>query len=65
MSAKRKASTLGLNRRVRARREEEWDPEPEDVEASSSDGDVSEEDVAGEQDEEQDDMTSESGSEVS
>lgn len=38
MSSKRKSTSLGLERRVRARREEEWEPE-----LSASDEDSGEE----------------------
>ncbi|POR33348.1 rRNA biogenesis protein RRP36 [Tolypocladium paradoxum] len=49
MSSKRKLPSLGLERRVRARREEQWEPEPE-AEKESSGDEVSEEGVDGESD---------------
>lgn len=46
MSSKRKLPSLGLERRVRARKEEKWEPEPE-AEVESSGDEVSEEGVDG------------------
>lgn len=47
MSSKRKLPFLGLGRRVRARRDEEWEPEADSGHESSG-GDVSDEGVGGE-----------------
>ncbi|OAA71591.1 hypothetical protein ISF_02142 [Cordyceps fumosorosea ARSEF 2679] len=51
MPPKRKAQPLGLNRRVRPRREEDWNLEPESESQQTDDDDVSEEDI-GEQESE-------------
>lgn len=62
MSSKRKATSLGLERRVRARREEEWDPELSANDEDSGE-EVSEEgDDSSEEDRGSDEQ--ESGSEV-
>ena len=42
MSSKRKTPSLGLERRVRARREEQWEPEPESDVDSEDDSPVEE-----------------------
>ena len=70
MAPKRKLPSLGLERRVRARKEEKWEPEP-DVEASSEDDDdefVSEEETGrrrlADDGSEEDEDDSQSGSEV-
>ena len=68
MPPKRKIPSLGLERRVRARKEEKWEPEP-DSEAESSGSEVSEEGVDGRESDEEDgsapsDDESQSGSEV-
>ncbi|GJN86060.1 pre-rRNA processing protein [Purpureocillium lilacinum] len=67
MPPKRKIPSLGLERRVRARKEEKWEPEP-DSEAESSGSEVSEEGVDGRESDEEDgsapsDDESQSGSE--
>ncbi|KAM4056037.1 rRNA biogenesis protein RRP36 domain-containing protein [Hirsutella rhossiliensis] len=49
MSSKRKQSSLGLERRVRARREDDWEPEP-GSEGESSQDDLSEERTGGDDD---------------
>lgn len=62
MSSKRKATSLGLERRVRARREEEWEPELSASDDDSGD-EVSEQgDDSGDDDRDSDEQ--ESGSEV-
>ncbi|KAM0247005.1 hypothetical protein ACHAQJ_010005 [Trichoderma viride] len=60
MSSKRKSTSLGLERRVRARREKEWEPE-----LGASDNDSSEEESAegNESGDEDEDSSKESGSE--
>lgn len=51
MTPKRKAQSLGLNRRVRPRREDKWNLEPES-DNQQSDDDVSEAEVVQDHDEE-------------
>lgn len=63
MSSKRKLGSLGLERRVKARREEDWEPELSASEEDDSGEEVSEEgDDSGDEDEDVDEA--ESGSEV-
>ena len=70
MPAKRKVPSLGLERRVRPRREDEWEPEVNSDEELSSDDAASEEGIGGgdddsDQEEEMDsEMDSDAGSEV-
>lgn len=48
MSSKRKMPPMGLQRRVRPRREDKWEPEPEiEDESSEDEDDVSEEGIGG------------------
>lgn len=67
-STKRKLPSFGLERRVRARREEEWNSEPEESDDSSG-SEVSEEGidrpVEEDEDESGDGSGEDSGSEVS
>lgn len=62
MVAKRKVPSFGLERRVRPRREEEYDVEPEDSEVSSGDDEVSEEGNGRGEEDEDDESEGESGS---
>lgn len=65
MAPKRKVQSLGLNRRVRARRDEDWNLEPES-DNEQSDDDVSEEEVRGQDSDDEDpsDDEQDDGSEV-
>ncbi|CAM1508444.1 Fc.00g052920.m01.CDS01 [Cosmosporella sp. VM-42] len=62
MGFKRKQGPLGLERRVRPRREEEWEEKPEDSDSSSGDDDVSEDGITRAEDNEEDDSGEGSGS---
>lgn len=53
MPPKRKAQPLGLDRRVRARRDENWELEAES-DSQRSDDDASEEDIRGQDSEDED-----------
>ncbi|KAI9158752.1 rRNA biogenesis protein RRP36 [Paramyrothecium foliicola] len=66
MSSKRKLPSLGLERRVRPRKEEEWEPEVDSEDNSSADEAVSDEEVGRQEDDsEQDgDSGSDTGSDV-
>lgn len=45
MSSKRKSQSLGLERRVRPKKNEDWELEPESSDDGPSEADVSEEDI--------------------
>ena len=66
MAPKRKQTSIGLERRVRARKEVEWEPES-DSGSPESDDEVSEEDIRRPQEESEDEGSEEgsSGSQVS
>lgn len=67
MAFKRKSTALGLERRVRPRREDQWEDDPESQGSSSEDDDeVEEEGVRGQhndEDEDEEGSDSEEGSE--
>jgi hypothetical protein len=64
MSSKRKSTSLGLERRVRARREKEWEPELGANDDESSEEESAEGNDSGDENEDEDSDEAESGSEV-